>query len=330
MRRSPARPWCGLESFFDDWEGGMAIEEAGAADRMLVVGFGSDPTAWLKDRHRNLSRAAEELYLSQPAVSAHLKSLEAHLGRPLFVRQPRGVAPTPMGVTLASRATGPLQSLQATVRALKTGADDFDRTIYIGGPADGMSAVIVPALAPLIAQGLTVRAVTGSTKALLARLAQADLDLVVATAPSRVRGIDLTPLFTETLALVAGAGWSDRHKPADPNTLAAAPSIAYSEDLQLIRRYWRIAFGETPSFIPSVVLSDLRGALELVAAGAGWTVLPTYLAAPQFDSGRVVVIHRPDEPPTNTLYLATQRSRNDDPILKALTDRLTTAATTDW
>ena len=51
---------------------------------------------------RNLTRAARILHITQPAVSNALKRLRAAFGDPLFVRTPRGVAPTPVaggGVT---------------------------------------------------------------------------------------------------------------------------------------------------------------------------------------------------------------------------------------
>ena len=48
-------------------------------------------------RRGNVSRAAEALFLSQPALSARLKSLETELGAALFVRTKRGVRLTDAG-----------------------------------------------------------------------------------------------------------------------------------------------------------------------------------------------------------------------------------------
>jgi DNA-binding transcriptional LysR family regulator len=276
-------------------------------------------------RHGNLSRASEELHLSQPAVSSHLKSLESHLGRQLFVRRARGVFATPLADSIANDITSPLQSLNATIAAYASGADRLDTTVYIGGPADALSAKIVPALQPLIGQGLIVRASTGETKPLLSRLADGELDLVVATTPSRVRGVQLAPLFTETLALVAGDHWAERlHKPT-PDSLAAAPMVAYAENLQLIRRYWRTVFPATAPPTPRVVLDDLRGIIATVVAGAGWSVVPTYLATGELAAGTLRVLHHPPEPPTNTLHLATPAGRNN-PSIRAVAAHLQNAA----
>ncbi len=52
---------------------------------------------------RNLARAAEALGISQPALTRSVQRLEAHFGAQLFVRAPRGVELTPIGVALRAR-----------------------------------------------------------------------------------------------------------------------------------------------------------------------------------------------------------------------------------
>jgi DNA-binding transcriptional LysR family regulator len=54
--------------------------------------------------HRNISRAAVALHLSQPAVSGQLRQLQDEFGEPLYQRDGRGVRLTPAGEQLASYA----------------------------------------------------------------------------------------------------------------------------------------------------------------------------------------------------------------------------------
>jgi DNA-binding transcriptional LysR family regulator len=71
----------------------------------------------------NLSRAAARLYLSQPALSAHVKALEDELGVALFLRTPRGMSLTPDGAALKATAEAALAGADAVAeqaRALRS------------------------------------------------------------------------------------------------------------------------------------------------------------------------------------------------------------------
>ena len=52
----------------------------------------------------HLTRAAERLFTSQPAISAHIKALEEELGVTLFERTPKGMQLSPAGAQLLAQA----------------------------------------------------------------------------------------------------------------------------------------------------------------------------------------------------------------------------------
>ncbi|HEY8381744.1 MAG TPA: transcriptional regulator GcvA [Microvirga sp.] len=64
-------------------------------------------------RHLNFTKAAEELGMTQAAVSYQIKMLEDRVGTALFVRLPRQVALTPAGARLAPQVTEAFEMLQA-------------------------------------------------------------------------------------------------------------------------------------------------------------------------------------------------------------------------
>jgi molybdate transport repressor ModE-like protein len=55
-------------------------------------------------KHGSVTRAAHELFISQPAVSSHLRALEARYGEALFERTPRGMVLTEAGAVVLERA----------------------------------------------------------------------------------------------------------------------------------------------------------------------------------------------------------------------------------
>ncbi|GAA2320791.1 LysR family transcriptional regulator [Nonomuraea roseoviolacea subsp. roseoviolacea] len=244
-------------------------------------------------RTGSITAAAQTLRLSQPAVTAQVKSLEAALERPLFDRMPRGVTPTAAADELARRVAASLDTLDAVVGARLP----VERAVHLGGPAEFLSEQVVPMLAPLVSDGLRVRLTFGLSDDLLADLAAGRLDLVVSTIRPRHRGIQAEPVYDEEFVLVAAPAVAGRW----PGEL---PLIAYAEDLPIVRRYWRTVFGRRPSADARLVIPDLRGVLNAVLAGMGCSVLPAYLCRAHLASGALVALTEPEVPPINTGYLA--------------------------
>jgi len=277
-------------------------------------------------RTGNLTKAAASLHFSQPAVSQHIKAIEAELNRPLFIRLARGVAPTPLADSLARDVTGALDALSVTAETFRTGNDTASSTLYLAGPSDALAEKILPALVPLTNAGLRIRAQTGLTKELIERLGDGELDMVIATTPTRHRNVTVEPLFDETLVLVASPALArktdhPRFARGDTTALEHLPLVAYAENLPLIRRYWRTIFPGKSAGTARIVLNDLRGVIKTVVADGGISVIPSYLAREHLASGALVQLIHPTDPPTNTLFLATRSSRHQ-PHVTAVAQRL--------
>ncbi|MFI7068054.1 LysR family transcriptional regulator [Kribbella sp. NPDC050124] len=255
-------------------------------------------------RAGSITAGAETLGLSQPTVTAQLKSLELALGRPLFERLPRGVRPTSAGDELARRIAEPIDALDGLVR------DELEApiaaTVHLGGPADFLCHQILPALADRFADGLQVRTTFGMPDDLLDRLLNRSLDLVISSVRPRRPGLRVTPFYDEVFALVAAPRWFTGTPVTSPEPLRKIPLVAYAEEAPIIRRYWRSVFNTRLTRTADLVVPDLRGALAAVRAGAGASVLPTYLCADALAAGDLVLLADPELPPLNTLYLVTR------------------------
>ncbi|MFF1823413.1 LysR family transcriptional regulator [Kribbella sp. NPDC058245] len=249
-------------------------------------------------RAGSITGGAQSLGLSQPTVTAQLKSLERQLGHPLFDRLPRGVRPTSAGNELARRIADPIDTLQGLLRAELD--DPAETTVHLGGPSDFLSHQVLPALAGQIAAGLQVRTTFGLPDGLLDRLQARSLDLVISSTRPRLPGLRAVPFYDETFALVAVPRWAN-----SADRLNTIPLIAYADEAPIIRRYWRTVFNTRLTRTPDVVVPDLRGALATALAGAGATVLPTYLCAEPLRTGELVLLAEPELPPLNTLFLTT-------------------------
>lgn len=269
-------------------------------------------------RSGSVTAAARLLGLSQPAVTGQLKALEKDLRRPLFLRHARGVTATAAGDELARRLAGPMDELGRALGDDPSAAGGAHQVIHIGAPAEFAATLLVSALAEAPADGILPRYTLGLTEELLGQLATGALDLVIATQRPRRRGITAEPLCDEEFVLVAAPAWADRLPMLTPTTAAAkallnVPLLAYSEEMPIIRRYWRHVFGTPPAGRAAIVIPDLRAVLAAAVAGAGVTVLPRYLCIEPLGSGELRALLDPPDPPINTLYLATRTGTHAQP-----------------
>jgi DNA-binding transcriptional LysR family regulator len=254
-------------------------------------------------RGGSITAAATRRGLTQPAVSGQLARLEKDLGEPLFIRGSRGVTATPRADELARRVGSHLDQLRSALDP----APSLEGTVRIGGAAEFMSTRGLPALAPLTRRGIRFEITLGLANDLLDALRTGQLDLVL-SAVRPAAGFTATPATDEEFLLV---GPPVLARTVDPKLLGEDPAralehlplVAYSDELPIIRRYWRSEFGERPKNPTAVVVPDLRAVLAAVIAGAGVSALPRYLAEPALAAGSVELLHHPEIPPLNTLYL---------------------------
>ncbi|MBM7170282.1 LysR family transcriptional regulator [Streptomyces sp. G44] len=276
-------------------------------------------------RSGSFTAAARILGLSQPTVTAQIRSLERHLDRELFERLPRGAAPAPFADELASRIVEPLDAL---AEVAGHGGDGAAEPVHLAGPAEFLSHCVLPGLAPLVERGVRLRITTGLTDDLLDELRAGRHDLVVATARPRGRALTWVPLADEEFVLVTAASWAERIGGAErlaelgPAALRGVPLVAYAEDVPIVRRYWRHVFGKRLVCEPAVTMPDLRAVKAAVAGGAGFSVLPRYLCLDELASGSLVLLHDPEDPPINTGYLVQRPGSSDNPHVALVRDHL--------
>ncbi|GAA4910710.1 LysR family transcriptional regulator [Streptomyces coeruleoprunus] len=259
-------------------------------------------------RAGSFTRAAALLGLSQPAVTSQIRTLERQLGRPLFLRQARGVTPTTIGDELAHRAAPHLDALVEIAEAGVEGESRV-RTLHLAGPPEFVSVRALPALTPLVSEGLALRtSLVGTAEEALEGLAAGHHDLAVATARPRGGLLTATPLCDEEHVLVASPRWAARLAPGvllaeGAVVLDQLPVVEVHESLPFVSRYWAAVFESKPAASGTVVVPDLRAVLESAASGAGLAVLPRYLCEEALDSGRVVALLDPPVPPLRTYFL---------------------------
>ncbi|MGW4670394.1 LysR family transcriptional regulator [Streptomyces sp. NPDC004324] len=287
-------------------------------------------------RAGSFTRAAALLGLSQPAVTSQIRTLERQLGRPLFLRQARGVTPTTMGDELAHKAA---PHLDALVEIAEAGLDEDSslRTLHLAGPPEFTAERALPALTELTGedgQGYALRASFGNAEETLEGLAAGHHDLAITTARPRGALLTATPLCDEEHVLVAAPRWAARIGPGKLRrkgspVLDNFPVVEVHESLPLVARYWASVFDSRPAASGTVVVPDLRAVLACAATGAGLAVLPRYLCAESLERGDVVALLDPVVPPLRTYFLVVRTGTLAMPHIARAYEWLLRAAV-DW
>jgi DNA-binding transcriptional LysR family regulator len=273
-------------------------------------------------RQRSISRAAEELGLTQPAVSQHIASLEAQLERQLFTRHARGVAPTFVADDLAHRISDGLDRAENALAELRARSMRLAGTLHLCGPSDILSDLVVPRLHVLIEHNLALRLYPSQGDETAQMLLAGEADFAFAVQLPVDERIASKKIGAEELVLVAPPGMAALMKPRRglAKSLSSLPFVAYEQGRYLIR-FWLdhndIDAGRAEQ---SVVAPDLRCLRNLVVENFGWSVLPRYLIGAAIDSGSIVEIAGPKGNPTTPYYALWLKSAMRSPRLTRAKD----------
>ncbi len=150
----------------------------------------------------NFTRAAEDLTISQPALSRSIQKLEDELGQPVFERKTRSVSLTEAGVLLQSRAQQMLTILEDTKAEI---TDD--------GESGRIRVGAIPTIAPYFLPDLlrhfssefpkaTLIVQESTTDVLLKSCTQGEIDLAILALPVPAKYLEVEELFEEELLLV--------------------------------------------------------------------------------------------------------------------------------
>lgn len=156
------------------------------------------------DDLRNFSRAAERCGVSQAGLSEQVRKLEAFLNVQLFERTRRHVAPTPDGVRIIDSARNVMTAARAMIETARSLDGPLEGVLRIG-VISTLGPYYVPRLIPLIREKypqLQLQLTEGLTDKLLGKLAQTELDMVLAALPCDQTNLESLALFFEPFEAV--------------------------------------------------------------------------------------------------------------------------------
>lgn len=145
----------------------------------------------------SFSQAASELYISQPAVTKQIRSMERDLGTKLFDRTPKGIFLTPAGKILLEHARAILPQYRKLRNDMSLLSEEFYGELIIGASTTAAQYILPPLLSRFqqTNPSLKLTLINGNTQTIETLLQNKDIDLGI------IEGLPSTGKFHYTLFL---------------------------------------------------------------------------------------------------------------------------------
>jgi DNA-binding transcriptional LysR family regulator len=272
-------------------------------------------------RERSFTRAARRLDLSQPAVSGHIRSLEAYYGARLLEVRQRRTHLTAAGEALfayTSRVFHLLDEADQVVDASRSGQQGF---IRFGASTTLGNYLLPPVLGRFASRhaGVVLEANIATSGDVLTWLKVERIQFGLVEAPLQDRDVELEPIGQDELVLVAPADHQlTRHGPLTPASLVRYAILrreATSGTQQLVDTELRRHAADSPT---QLVLGSTEALKQAVLAGVGIAWLPRLAVAHELSRGELARVAVEGFEICRTLSLVRLRGSEVSPAAAAL------------
>jgi LysR family hydrogen peroxide-inducible transcriptional activator len=242
----------------------------------------------------SFTAAADVLATVQSNVSEQVRQLEAELGATLLVRGRHGAVPTECGQVVIDRARRVRRELEALRGDLSMiqGLESGDASLGIVGTA---SRWVVPQVVARLrerAPGIRLRVNEGASERLVGEVLSGELAQAVVTAPIPDRRIASEQLLEEALVGLVPADAELPPSPVSLRSIAALGLVLPPPPNPLRTEVDAAADAQRLELDVTVEIEGIRLIADLVAAGAGASVLPETAVPSELTNVRVVEIAR--------------------------------------
>lgn len=266
----------------------------------------------------HLTRAAERLHVSQPALSGQIKALESRLELKLFERAPNGMVLTPAGRQVLPRALEVIAAVDEFRQAASRVSGQVAGTLRVGTVSDPESIRLGRVLAATLRLHPRLELVVShqmSGEALEGvRDGRLDASFYFGERPGAE--IDALELRKIPYRIAVPASWAHHTDSADWSTLASVPWVRTPQ----ISTYHALVtelFAQHGLPLPSrfVEADDETVIANLVASGVGASLMREEVAQELEREGNVRIWGSARV--VSTLWFIALASRRDDPLIEA-------------
>jgi DNA-binding transcriptional LysR family regulator len=223
-------------------------------------------------REGSLTRAAERVFTSAPAVSAQLKALEDELGVKLFERTPRGMTPTEAGLRLLEEAQRTLASAMRMRSAAEQLRGAAQGVVRFGTVVDPVALKLGDVLVKLAERHpqVTLQLQQGLSHQTLGAVRRGELDCAYALSDvEQMEGLALQRLGVIDLVVTLPLSIADEHPGMNLDEVVAMPWVG-TPPTCILRVHLDGLFASAGREYRPSMTADSEGAVRsMVASGMG-------------------------------------------------------------
>ncbi|MCD6681173.1 MAG: LysR family transcriptional regulator [Burkholderiaceae bacterium] len=292
---------------------------------------------------RNLTRAARNLAMTQPAVSNALRRLRDALDDELVVRSGYGVQPTPMAIALWPSVRQALQQLRETFSPVEFVPSEARATFTLA-MADATASLLIPPLISFVeheAPGVSLRVLPLTTRDPRQLLVDGDLDLAVGHFPAAIAAIAMEEMRPDMAVAYGHQRLYSSHyacvmRLGHPLANTELTLDAYCEAHHLLVSFSGRPFGHVDETLAAlgrsrrivVTVNQFFTAGIIVANSDLLTVLPRHFLSSTGTTDKVAVRALPFELPRVDVHAMWHRRRENRPGHAWLRESIARAAAT--
>jgi LysR family transcriptional regulator, glycine cleavage system transcriptional activator len=247
----------------------------------LLIGFEAAA------RLGHFSRAADELCLSQSAISHQISDLEKQLGQPLFHRVGRGVELTVAGEVLQRSVRQSIEMLQNGLSSIATYLDPGLVTLVC--PAPLLHGWLQPKL-DLLQAALPDLCLVLSCDETARFIDEVDVDIAIGDRPIQEAGLSERPFLQDEWVTVCSATLAHQLAELPQAQHALHTGLLCLEAMLTNDRTAGLFREQLGQLRKKAIYDDPRLLLDAALRGRGITCLPRLLAADDLDQGRLVIL----------------------------------------
>ncbi|ALC86228.1 LysR family transcriptional regulator [Bacillus sp. FJAT-22090] len=240
----------------------------------------------------NMRKAAERLFLSQPALSLRLQTIEKDWNAKLFLRSQKGLTPTPEGELVIEFANNTIQQREEVMESIQSLSSKVHGTLKIA-----CASIVGQNWLPKVLKDFVqtypeakISLLTGWSSEIVRSIYDGEAHIGIVRGQSDWKG-KKTHLFRDTLYLV------DKEMTSVDDVLTTEkPFIQFKSDsnyYQEIQLWWQKHFSTNPK--RQIIVDQIETCKQMAVNGIGYAILPSITLNGQEDVHKIPLTNQEEQ-----------------------------------